>query len=638
MCISKPVESFQAANVQKFCENWTQINAPEVVLNWLNQGVKIPFVKDPESFHLPNRQLGFAKNQFIAEELEKLVCSGAIREVKNPPTCISPIGCVPKKGGKYRLIVDLRVINSICCVPKFQYEDITTVTEYIQPDDYLVSLDIKNGYHHIPVALEHQQYLGICFQERYYVWQVLPFGLSASPYFFCKSLRPVIQYLRTQGLRVTAYVDDFILAAQKELIQSHKSVLLDTLQKLGWVINEQKSSLDPSMTKTFIGYKITTGKTPVLKVPNERLHKLRKDLKRVLTKHQVKARILARIAGQCVSMAKAIMPAKLLLRNVYLLLATKRSWEDVLTIDPATRSDLEWWVQALYNWNGCPIHVGPINLQMETDASMTGWGAVCDNQKAAGFWTARVSSMPSNYRELMAVMMALNSFTFPRDIRLQVLTDNITTAAYINHLGGPCKNLSQLAREIWLTAHKKGLTLTAKYLQGSLNTKADRLSRLSTHYEWELNHNLFKYLERLWGPHTIDRFATGLNTQLPTYNSRFADPDSHGIDALAQQDWAAHNNYVNPPFRLIPQVLQVVSQQRAKATLIAPCWPSQPWYQRLKQMAICPPLRLPKSGLTRGTTWMPEACRNRRWRIYAWRICGKQNSLSQAGQQDQHSK
>ena len=165
--------------------------------------------------------------------------------------------------------------------------------------------------------------------------------------------------------------------------------------------------------------------------------------------------------------------------------------------------------------------------------------------------------------------------------------------------------------------------LCATHLQGSLNINADRLSRLSVHYEWQLNHNIFKYLDCLWGPHTIDRFATGLNSQLPKYNSRFADPGTHGIDALAQQDWGSHNNYVNPPFRLIPQVLQLVSKQEAYATIIAPKWPSQPWYQQLTRMAISPPLRLPKIGLTRGTTPMPEACRNRRWRIYVWRICGK---------------
>ena len=74
MCIfSQPVEAFQAANVQKCADNWSQINAPEVILNWLRNGIHIPFVTEPGRFQLPNRTLGFAKSQFVVEELRKLV-------------------------------------------------------------------------------------------------------------------------------------------------------------------------------------------------------------------------------------------------------------------------------------------------------------------------------------------------------------------------------------------------------------------------------------------------------------------------------------------------------------------------------------------------------------------------------------
>jgi hypothetical protein len=250
---------------------------------------------------------------------------------------------------------------------------------------------------------------------------------------------------------------------------------------------------------------------------------------------------------------------------------------------------------------------------------------------AAGFWNPRLSQTPSNYREMMAVLMALKSFTFQPGKKLQVLTDNVTTAAYINHLGGPSPALSQLANALWMEAHDKRLTLSAQYLQGVLNTTADALSRLSDHYEWQLNKGLFAYLEKLWGPHTIDRFATMSNTLLPVYNSRFADPHTSGVDALAQQNWANHNNFVNSPFRLIAQVLKVVESQKAQATVIAPWWPAQPWFQKLKQLAICPPLKLPKIGLTRGRVMMPEACKNRKWRIYAWRLCGASKQGSNNG-------
>ena len=641
MCFGKQQQcQFQAANLRHHVSYWTTIGAPEEVLSWISEGIYIPFHSDPGSFHIPNRNFSIQQSQFIQPEINALLCSGAIKEVAVPPVCISPIGCVPKKGGKNRLIVDLRRINQSCEELNFQYEDINTVIDYVQPHDQLITLDIKNGYHHIPVALEHQQYLGISFQGRYFVWQVLPFGLSSSPYFFCKTVRPIIQYLRLKNIRLSSYVDDFILLARKQCMQSQRSIFLDTLRNLGWVINVEKSSLNPGSTKTFIGYKITTGDKPILRIPNERIHRLRKDIKRALAQQHVSARILARIAGQCVSMAKAVLPAKLLLRSTYRLLASKTDWSDLLIIDPATKQDLEWWLQALKSWNGAPIHTGPVDFQMETDASMTGWGAMVKNtnQAAAGFWNHRLSQMPSNYREMMAVLLGLKSLTFPTGKRIQVLTDNITTAAYINQLGGPSQDLSQLASAIWMEAHDKKLTLNARYLKGSLNTTADALSRLSVHYEWQLNRGLFLYLNRMWGPHTIDRFATLTNTQLPSYNSRYADPCSSGIDALAQKDWAKHNNFVNPPFRMIPQVLRVIEAQGAKATLIAPWWPAQPWFQKLKQLSIRPPLRLPKMGLTQGHRIMPEACKNKKWRIFAWRLRGQTTQPNYSGQVEHHNR
>ena len=56
----------------------------------------------------------------------------------------------------------------------------------------------------------------------------------------------------------------------------------------------------------------------------------------------------------------------------------------------------------------------------------------------------------------------------------------------------------------------------------------------------------------MFGPHTVDRFASVSTALLPAYNSRFADSFLAGVDAQGQTDWGGQNNWVNPPFRLIP--------------------------------------------------------------------------------------
>ena len=171
------------------------------------------------------------------------------------------------------------------------------------------------------------------------------------------------------------------------------------------------------------------------------------------------------------------------------------------------------------------------------------------------------------------------------------------------------------------------ITLQAAYLSGVENWKADQLSRMSSTYEWMLHPNMFQLLDRVWGPHHVNCFASFMTTQLPEYNSMFWDPMTHGVNALAQTDWASKNNYVNPPFALIPKVLDIIQSQGATATLIAPKWEGQFWYQRLLSMLIDQPIRLPKSARTiLAIGPKAEPLKNVRWKLYAWRICGRLDS------------
>ena len=184
--------------------------------------------------------------------------------------------------------------------------------------------------------------------------------------------------------------------------------------------------------------------------------------------------------------------------------------------------------------------------------------------------------------------------------------------------------LTDIAKNIWALALDKNITITAKHLAGCSNTWADSLSRLNPLYEWKLHPRLWLDLERRWGPHTVDRFGSMLTTQLPRYNSRFLDPLTEAVDALAQQDWSQENNYVNPPFRLLPQVVETIAAQQAYATVIAPWWPSQMWFHRLQSMAVSPPVRLPMNPLCCLQMGPKvEPMRNHRWRVYAWRVCGR---------------
>jgi hypothetical protein len=615
---------------------WKRMGAHDTVINWIKDGIQIPFHDTPHSFEIQNPSFSIKEKAFVNSEICELLLSGAIRKCLpgEVPLCVSPIGCVPKKKDKFRLIVDLRHINEYVVAQSFQNENIDTVTQLIKPHDRLCSFDLRNGYHHVPVHKIDQQFLGIKWKGSYYVWQVLPFGLSCSSWYFCKTVRPVIQFLREQNIRITSYVDDLLLMCNDDVLTDHREFVVQTLTDLGFEINFDKSDVAGGYCIQYIGFNVHTGgKVPWITIPKPRIHKLKKDIRHCLKKGFVKARFLARIAGQCVSMCKAVLPGKLLLRNIYRLLGTRIAWNSVLALDCKSVEDLDWWLRALPAWNGAPLQVKAVDIQIETDASGSGWGAACGGKEASGIWSLDMQHKPSNYRELMAVHMAILSFKdMLKHKVVQVLSDNITTVAYLNHLGGHCIELSNLAQAIWCTTNSLNITLKAKFLAGNQNYHADRLSRLASHYEWMLDPDLFHIINRMWGPFSIDRFASFLTKQIPRYNSQFCDPLSVGVDALAQKDWGTENNFVNAPFRLIPQILTKIQAHQAEATIIAPWWPSQPWFNKLLSMTIATPLHIPQ---TRGSfiQWGPviEPLKNLRWKIFAFRICGKIDSGMRVG-------
>ena len=302
-------------------------------------------------------------------------------------------------------------------------------------------------------------------------------------------LRPVVKYLRENGLRINLFVDDFLLISQAKYMTDHKDLFLHTLTDLGWRINFDKSQLEPSTKCRYLGFIIDScgpEGVPYIKVVKQRIQKLRRDIQRCLSTGNTSARVLARIAGQCVSMTKAVLPAKLLLNNIYRTIAKRKAWDSVTVLNDSARTEIEWWLNALTSWNGAPIAVKPIEVQIQTDASGTGWGAKMGPYEASGLWDAQIAHMQSNYRELLCVGMALQSFApMVKGKSVQILSDNVCTVACINKLYTPSQEMHSLSQAVWLQAHNLGITLQGKFLCGTSNFHADRLSRVWSPYEWK---------------------------------------------------------------------------------------------------------------------------------------------------------
>lgn len=71
------------------------------------------------------------------------------------------------------------------------------------------------------------------------------------------------------------------------------------------------------------------------------------------------------------------------------------------------------------------------------------------------------------------------------------------------------------------------------------------------------------------------------------------DPGAVATDALSQT-WNQVKGYAFPPFSLIGRCLSKVKREQVpELVLIAPIWPTQPWFPLLVSMSIRRPIQIP---------------------------------------------
>ena len=145
-------------------------------------------------------------------------------------------------------------------------------------EDYLFKFDLKSGYHHLDIFEPHQKYLGFAWEvdnnTSYFVFTVMPFGLSTACYAFTKFMRPLVKYWRGRGLRTVLYLDDGIVAVRgKESADRESYQVRQDLAKAGLIANEAKSQWTPVKKLIWLGFEIEI-EGGVLSVPEQKLENL----------------------------------------------------------------------------------------------------------------------------------------------------------------------------------------------------------------------------------------------------------------------------------------------------------------------------------------------------------------------------
>jgi hypothetical protein len=108
-----------------------------------------------------------------------------------------------------------------------------------------------------------------------------------------------------------------------------------------------------------------------------------------------------------------------------------------------------------------------------------------------------------------------------------------------------------------------------------IRSKHLRIYKLKRHLDnndKKLHLIVFLEMKTHIGPHTIDRFASALNTLLSRYDANMLDPSGEPVDALHLSDaqWRDENNLCSPFWPPLPDLAQKLFQSGAAATVVAP--------------------------------------------------------------------
>ena len=166
--------------------------------------------------------------QVVAEYIGKELSSHHLVEVNLrddvlPYTHISPLGVIPKKGHPncWRMIMDLSspsghsvndgIAKELCSLRYASLDLAAAKVAELGSGALLSKMDICQAYRNIPVAPEDKPLLGLKWNGRTYVDQVLPFGLRSAPMIFSAIVDGLLWIMKKKGASwAIHYIDDFL--------------------------------------------------------------------------------------------------------------------------------------------------------------------------------------------------------------------------------------------------------------------------------------------------------------------------------------------------------------------------------------------------------------------------------------------
>ena len=95
---------------------------------------------------------------------------------------------VPIKTGDLRPVINLKLLSNFLHRKHFKMDSLNGVLNLVQKGDWVISLDLKDAYFHVPFHKTHKKFLRFCVNNQCYQFRVLCFRANVSSPDFHKSV------------------------------------------------------------------------------------------------------------------------------------------------------------------------------------------------------------------------------------------------------------------------------------------------------------------------------------------------------------------------------------------------------------------------------------------------------------------
>ncbi|KAK3093064.1 hypothetical protein FSP39_010639 [Pinctada imbricata] len=419
-------------------------------------------------------------------------------------------------------------------------------------------------------------YLGFHWQGKFFVFTVLPFGLTSAPYVFTKCLRPMVKYWRSEGVNIVLYLDDgWCINDTYDKSLADVCFVYQSLTDAGFLVNREKSIFDPTQCLTWLGL-VWDSLDFSLCIPDQRILDLLLNIEGVLQDRlSVSARMLAQVSGRIISMSPVIgNVSRIMTRSLYRCIEARQSWDHIFPlIDQTVMDELSFWRSNIRSLNVRKLCQYEVPIVVFSDASSYACGAYCESKEGDVFhkmWTGVESRMSSTWREAKAIEFFLDHFKDSFSGKtVKCFTDSKCCVSVIS-IGSSKFHLQRISLAIFEICRQKSITLDMQWIPRSLNTPADELSKVFDFDDWGVSVQFFKFIDSIYGPHTVDRFADSNNTKLPIFCSKFFTTGTSGVDAFSM-NWGGHNNWLVPPIYLASKVIKHCVASSAEGNIEYSC-------------------------------------------------------------------